>query len=250
MSTGDKRIICFVEAGDIKTSIKTADHNGWILLDGRDKTSLTATQQAVATSLSIGSNLLDARNKLLMGASTSRTVGSVGGDNTIARSALPNSTLSGTTAANNRGHTHSIDPPITDTNSTGKHTHTIATFNATAASAGSHSHSSSSASAGGVQGSTSTSSSSDQVVKNGDGRSIGITTGSAGAHTHTVAIPEHTTDEFADHKHTVDIAAFTSAAESQNHTHTFTTSSLNGNVTQTDHIPEYIALNTFIYLGY
>jgi hypothetical protein len=45
--------------GDIKTGIQTTDHNGWVKLDGRAKISLTSTQQIQATSLGIGTNLLE-----------------------------------------------------------------------------------------------------------------------------------------------------------------------------------------------
>ncbi len=40
-------------AGDVKYGFQTADHNGWILLDGRAKSGLTASQQAAATALGI-----------------------------------------------------------------------------------------------------------------------------------------------------------------------------------------------------
>jgi hypothetical protein len=38
-------------------------------------------------------------------------------------------------------------------------------------------------------------------------------------------------------------------ADESSHTHSFTTSSINGSVTQTDHLPPYIAFGKFIYLG-
>lgn len=63
--------------GDIKTGIQSTDHNGWVKLDGRLKSSLTTTQQSQATSLGIGSNLPDATNSHLIQNGT--TLGSVKG---------------------------------------------------------------------------------------------------------------------------------------------------------------------------
>jgi hypothetical protein len=82
--------------GDIKTGIQSADHNGWIKLDGRLKSSLTATQQSQATTLGIGSYLPDASNAFLV--QNGGTLGGVTGSNTIylAQNQLPNVTYSGT----------------------------------------------------------------------------------------------------------------------------------------------------------
>jgi len=51
--------------GDIKHSVQTSDHQGWYLLDGRAKTSLTSTAQYNATAVGIGTNLPDASKKFL-----------------------------------------------------------------------------------------------------------------------------------------------------------------------------------------
>jgi len=76
--------------GDIKTGIQTADHNGWVKLDGRAKTSLTSSQQTQASALGIGINLPDATNSFLV--QNGATLGSVNGSNTktIAQNQLPN----------------------------------------------------------------------------------------------------------------------------------------------------------------
>ncbi len=81
--------------GDIKTGIQSTDHNGWIKLDGRAKSTLTSTQQSRATALSIGSNLPDATNSFLV--QNGNTLGSTSGSNskTIAQNNLPNVTLNG-----------------------------------------------------------------------------------------------------------------------------------------------------------
>lgn len=79
--------------GDIKTGVQTADHQGWVKLDGRATTSLTSTQQAQATALGIGVNLPNATNSVLMQNGTA--LGSVSGSNsrTIAQNQLPNLSL-------------------------------------------------------------------------------------------------------------------------------------------------------------
>lgn len=76
--------------GDVKTGIQTGDHNGWIKLDGRLKSTLTASQQTQATVLGIGTNLPDATNAVLM--QSSGTLGTVTGSMsaTIAQNQLPN----------------------------------------------------------------------------------------------------------------------------------------------------------------
>jgi len=81
--------------GDVKTGIQSADHDGWIKLDGRAKSTLTADQQTRATTLGIGTNLPNANNAVLMQNGTA--LGSVSGSNsrTIAQNQLPNVTLNG-----------------------------------------------------------------------------------------------------------------------------------------------------------
>lgn len=254
MAIGD-RIPLLDMTGDIKDSIRTSDHSGWVLLNGRLKTTLSPAQQAVATELGIGSNLYDARDKLLMGASDTKAIGSTGGDNTIARKNLPNEGLdfSGTSAANNRGHTHKVDPPSTTSgNQSAGHTHTIPELSGSTTRESATSGSSQvpiasfgwTADWGSDQG--------------GSGRTFPYVSGSRTVssstltHSHNVTTTADTTGGIsANHTHTVDIAEFDSKSESQNHTHTYsgTTQSMNGGVTQEDHIPEYLAVNKFIYLG-
>ncbi len=81
--------------GDIKQGIQNADHNGWIKLDGRLKSSLTASQQTKATALGLATNIPDASNSYLVQNGT--TLGSVSGSNTrtITQNQLPNVTYSG-----------------------------------------------------------------------------------------------------------------------------------------------------------
>ena len=100
--------------GDIKTGIQTGDHNGWIKLDGRLKSTLTASQQTQANLLAIGTNLPDATNAVLM--QSSGTLGTVTGSMsaTIAQNQLPNIaptiTVNNTVATmqNSGSHDHSV----------------------------------------------------------------------------------------------------------------------------------------------
>lgn len=163
--------------GDIKNGIQTTDHNGWILLNGRPKSTLTATQQTRATALGIGANLPDATNAFLV--QNGSTLGGVTGTNakTISQNNLPNVTLSGSTTTD------------------GAHTHTIS-FSSTTP----------------------------------HNLSWGVTTnGIAG---YNISTDETTSSSGA-------------------HYHTFTTSSLNGGVSQTtlDITPKSLSVNTFIFLG-
>jgi hypothetical protein len=93
--------------GDVKTGFQTTDHNGWIKLDGRLKSSLTSSQQAQATSLGILTILPDATNAFLV--QNTASIGTVSSSNTktILQANLPNVTLNGTTGAD-VGHTHTI----------------------------------------------------------------------------------------------------------------------------------------------
>ena len=108
--------------GDIKDSLQTADHSGWVLMNGRAKSSLTATQQAAATALGIGGSLPDARNRFRIGAGGAHNRFDTGGNSFISRANLPNVNITGTTNNNNTGHTHTVDPPSTTTSNGTAHT--------------------------------------------------------------------------------------------------------------------------------
>lgn len=103
-----------INYGDIKTGIQTGDHNGWIKLNGRAKSTLTSTQQAQATALGIGANLPDATNAFLV--QNSSTLGSVSGSNTktISQANLPNINFPTATTSSNGDHSHWISGAITD----------------------------------------------------------------------------------------------------------------------------------------
>ncbi len=95
--------------GDVKTSYKPADHAGWVWLNGRAKTLLTAPQQARATALGIGANLPSDDNLSIAGVSPAKPLGMTGGASTvtIAQSNLPTVDFTGT-AASAGSHSHSM----------------------------------------------------------------------------------------------------------------------------------------------
>ena len=84
-----------INYGDVKTGFQSSDHNGWVKLNGRAKSTLSATQQAQATTLGIGTNLPDASNAFLV--QNGSAVGTVAGSNsvTLAQNQLPNVTFTG-----------------------------------------------------------------------------------------------------------------------------------------------------------
>ena len=174
-----------INYGDVKTGFQAADHNGWIKLNGRAKSTLSATQQTQATSLGIGTNLPNADNAFLV--QNGRALGDVFGANTktIAQANLPNVTLGGTTTSD------------------GSHTHTI-----------------------NVNSNTVTFVSGGTVAAMAEGN----TNWTAGNAQYNASV----------------------ISTAGNHTHSLTTSSMNGNVTQTtlDITPKSLSINTFIYLGF
>ena len=93
------------QVGDIKTGFQATDHYGWIKLDGRALTTLTATQQAQAASLGIAGNLPNATDKVLKQKSGGINTTSGANTATIAQTNLPNINL---TAQSAGGHTHDL----------------------------------------------------------------------------------------------------------------------------------------------
>lgn len=200
--------------GDIKTGLQTVDHNGWIKLDGRLKSTLTASQQTQANLLGIGTNLPDANNAVLM--QTGSTLGSVAGENSkiIAQNNLPNVSFTGT-AATAGDHFHSIDPPNTETAINGYHSHSI----------GRRSNSDSGA------------------YDTNDGRRWE----NSASTTDRAYYGTFETAGAGNHSHSVYIAAFNSAS-SGSHSHTVTVSS-GGSGVALDITPRRLSVNTFVYLG-
>jgi hypothetical protein len=78
--------------GDAKSGFQTTDHRGWIILNGRLKSTLTSAQQVNATALGFGSNLPDATGRVF----AQGTLGAAVGSSTISQSNLPNINLTAT----------------------------------------------------------------------------------------------------------------------------------------------------------
>jgi len=96
-----------VVIGDVKQGFQTADHNGWIKLDGRAITTLTTTQQTAATALGFATNLPDATDAFLV--QNANVLGNVSSSNskTIAQTNLPNVNFTGTSGTAG-AHTHEL----------------------------------------------------------------------------------------------------------------------------------------------
>jgi hypothetical protein len=105
-----------INYGDVKTGFQSADHNGWIKLNGRLKSTLSSTQQAQANALGIGTSLPNANNAFLVQNGT--TIGSVSSSNTktIAQANLPNINFPLATTSNSGIHTHTFTRPKGDQN--------------------------------------------------------------------------------------------------------------------------------------
>jgi hypothetical protein len=73
--------------GDVKSCLQTADHGGWVLLDGRAVTALTATQQTIAAGLGLAANLPNATDCVML--QNGGVPGTVSGSWAIAVANLP-----------------------------------------------------------------------------------------------------------------------------------------------------------------
>lgn len=106
-----------VKSGDLKHSFAIADHNGWLLLNGRAIATLNASQQAKAIALGYTVNLPNGTDLFLKSKTGSEVVGSLGGTQTfnISQANLPNVNFTGTTTSTG-GHTHNLDSFTGDEN--------------------------------------------------------------------------------------------------------------------------------------
>jgi hypothetical protein len=145
--------------GDVKYGFEGVDHNGWIQLDGRAKSTLTSSQQTAATSLGIGANLPNISDKTIVGVSGTKTLNTTGGSSitTISQNQLPNVTLS---TSSDGAHTHMAGNQVTYLLSLigflGYPILNASSNTAATSSSGAHSHTTSSINGGVVQQSLST----------------------------------------------------------------------------------------------
>ncbi len=105
------------QLGEVKFSFATADHDGWYLLNGRTKSSLSATAQIGATSVGYGANLPNATDRFLKTVDTAESIAIESGSNsfTISQAQLPNVNFIGSTSSDG-GHTHQVDSYVGNQN--------------------------------------------------------------------------------------------------------------------------------------
>ena len=110
--------------GDVKSGFQTTDHSGWIKLNGRAVSTLTATQKAAAASVGFTTNLPDATSVYL--AQNNATLGSLSGSNTVAltQANLPVVNFTGTSGGGGN-HNHTTDPAPINSGWAGSHAHTF-----------------------------------------------------------------------------------------------------------------------------
>jgi hypothetical protein len=231
--------------GDVKSGIQTTDHEGWVLLDGRAFSALSASQQTVAVSLGLSGNIPNASNAFLV--QDAQVLGSVNGDNTVTLSQanLPNVNFTGTAAsAGNHDHTtdpavtntsdagshaHTTDPTALNSSSTGDHNHTVDPSGVNSFDAGSHNHTVDPGSVNTSSGGSHSHTINRGFVENLFSWGIGggaagftingsTTTSDAPDHQHAVDIPSTTSSTSANHAHWVDIPS-TASSTTGNHLH-------------------------------
>ena len=223
--------------GDVKSGFQSADHSGWIKLDGRALTTLSTAQQAAAAALGFTVSLPNANTAYLV--QNGASIGSVSGANTVAltQANLPNVSFTGTT--NSAGsHAHTVDPAAANTTSNGTHNHTGST-----SANGNHQHSHTDYYYAEHQGYNSSYAGSNHGL-DWDNAPYGITgyTSWSGDHTHSF-----TTADNGAHTHSVDIPSTTSSTASD-HSHTVSVAS-GGSATPVSIAPKSMSVNMFVYLG-
>ena len=239
--------------GDVKSGFQATDHSGWIKLDGRAVSTLSADQQAVAISLGFTTNLPDASTSYLV--QNGFGLGSVSGANTVTltQGNLPNVNFSGT-AASAGNHTHDTDPASFNSGSAGNHDHWVDPPNTVTTTDGWHTHGSN---AGGGNGAglqfqdgvwTPTGYDNDGVgVEDNMSYTLALDIYGNGNHAHTVDIGGFASSINGNHTHTVDVPSTTSSTNGA-HTHSVTVGS-GGSATPVNIAPKSLSVNMFVYLG-
>lgn len=207
--------------GDIKQGIQNADHDGWVRLDGRANTALSATQRAVLTSLGISGALPNASSAYPVQNGTS--LGSVSGSNTttLTQANLPSVTFSGS-SGNAGSHSHYTDPFTVYSSTDGYHTHSS---NATGGlyNPGLQYHS-------GYDTPTSLDNYSNGTEDNLMW-TLALDIYGNGSHSHSITTPRTYTNTIGDHSHSVTVSS-------------------GGSATPINIAPKSLSVNMFIYLGF
>lgn len=102
--------------GDIKNSLRTSDHQGWIKLDGRAVTVFTTTQQAQLALLGFTTTIPNATNTILM--QSAQPLGTISGSmqKSITQANLPNISFPTATTSTTGDHSHGNNAPATPGN--------------------------------------------------------------------------------------------------------------------------------------
>lgn len=210
--------------GDTKFSYRTTDHDGWYRLNGRSISTLSASAQSAAIGLGWVSIIPNTAETFTIAAGGSILLGSVGGTDTITRSMLPDFTLSGNTGNQSANHTHTTAA------------YEIAESTGNAYATGSSTYS--------------------NVVSFTDSKMVRTESGAylAGSDLSYMTLTGandfmENSSTLHDHAITINVPSTTSGIQSANHNHAYTTTSINGGVTQTTFTPRYNAKNEFVYLG-
>lgn len=108
--------------GDVKSGFQSADHSGWIKLDGRAVSSLSTAQRSAAATLGFSANLPNAASAYLT--QSGGAMGSLSGSNTLSltQGNLPSVNFTGTSGSGG-SHTHDVDPGLAYTSTNGNHQH-------------------------------------------------------------------------------------------------------------------------------
>jgi hypothetical protein len=268
------------KVGDVKSGIQPSDHEGWVLLDGRLISSMSASQQSAATAMGLSGNLPNASNAYLV--QNGGGMGAVSGANTttLAQTNLPNVNFTGT-AASAGDHAHVTDPASVSSTSNGDHNHTTDPASVSSSADGNHAHSTDpsavwSSTDGYHAHNLNMVSKDDGNFSNqpgqyptgdanyGYGSNHFIATEGNGNHAHTVDIPATTSTTNGNHSHTVDVPSTTSSSTGTHahsvdisattstttgaHAHSVSVAS-GGSATPINIAPKSLSVNMFIYLG-
>lgn len=226
--------------GDVKSGFQTNDHNGWIKLDGRLLSTLSASQLLIAQSLGFVGNLPDASNAYL--SQNGASMGALSGSNavTLTQGNLPIVNFTGS-AANAGSHSHNTDPAAFNSGNAGNHSHSTDPAGFNSNSAGSHNH---------VSYYTDPNNSSGPNGGVGGGVWFGVnatTTSVSGDHAHFIDVPSTLSSAEPAHAHSIDVPS-TASTTAPDHSHSVTVSS-GGSATPITTSPRTLTVNMFIYLG-
>ena len=214
--------------GDVKDSYQTADHDGWVLADGRAITDLTTTQQNVASdTLGFSSTIPDLQNVFILGAGDDYDLAESGGSFTIDIANLPKTNIASSKSV-------TVKP--------------VGTVSTTTTSTASSSCSSTYPFGSNWYAVTTYGS---QTMYSDEGGAI------SGEDNAYIQLSKDIPDSYissnrAYHSHTVSTSVDSSSTSTFTGTSTsysLPTMYVNGGVTQTAYHQPYVALNRFIYLG-